>query len=343
MAKSNITISVLGLGRFGTLVASILSKHFDVCIYHYKDNEEIRQTAEKTGAKLVDLKTAAKCDIVILTVPIVKTREVLGQIANLVNPGALVLDTCSVKVEPVKWLREIMPEEVEVMGMHPMFGPVTTKFDIEKQTYSLAGKQIVLCPIRINEEKLKAIKLFLTNLNLDVIETTPEDHDEQNARTLSFVHFLGRALNRAGIKEQRIFTPGYADLLKISPHTNSDNWQLFFDMHNFNPYSDKVREKFFSACAELEEKIIESGATDSFDFNRKMIDKTDKEIMRLLEKRFKYAAEIGKIKKAKGMEIVDPKREEDIIKNKQAMSDLDPEFIEKLFRLIFSESYKKQL
>jgi prephenate dehydrogenase len=84
------------------------------------------------------------------------------------------------------------------------------------------------------------------------------DHDKQNAKTLALVHFLGRALVASGVKEQQIFTPGYADLLKIIPHTASDNWQLFFDMNNFNPFAKKIREKFMRNCQDLDNKILNS-------------------------------------------------------------------------------------
>ena len=88
-----------------------------------------------------------------------------------------------------------------------------------------------------------------------MIVTTPENHDEQNAVTLSLVHFLGRSLFEAGIHEQRIFTPGFANLLKIYQHTTFDDMQLFYDMNNYNPFAEKVRRNFRAACDTIEKKI----------------------------------------------------------------------------------------
>lgn len=342
MPKSKCKIGIIGLGRFGTLVSCILSKHAEVRIYHYKDNKEIRSRAKKVGAKLVDLETASKSDVVILAIPISKTEEMIKKISRLAQKNTLIIDTCSVKVLPCQWLKKHVKAPMQIMGTHPMFGPVTTKFNLEKKYWELEKKQIILCPLRIQKEKLEAIKRFLKSLGLEVLVTTPEDHDKQNAKTLSFVHFLGRALNKAEIKKQKIYTPGYTDLLKISPHTNSDNWQLFYDMHNFNPYSEKVRKKFFESANWLEERIIKSESLDDFEFSRKMIDRVDKEIIKLLEERFKYVKSIGKIKKKKGLATVDKKREEKIIKEKIKQSGLDKKFIEDLYKLIFRESHKKQ-
>jgi len=336
------TIGIIGFGNFGTLVAAILSKQAEVLVWNRSVNDEVEKRAEKLGVNLVDLKTAAACDIVILTVAISVTEEIIKTIALLVKPGALVMDTCSVKVHPVKWLKKYLPKNVEILGTHPMFGPVTTKFDIDKKYFELAGKQIVLCPVRISKSRLNKIDKFLRSLKLEVIETTPVDHDRQNAKTLSFVHFIGRALTRAEIVEQKIYTPGYADLLKIIPHTNSDKWQLFCDMHQYNDYSQKVRDKFTLACDSLENDLTRAIIKDDLEYNRKMIDSVDARIMQLLEQRMTYVKNIGKIKKEKGMKILDKKREEEILKSKFKQTKLEKSFIKSLFSLIFKESRKMQ-
>lgn len=340
--KKKITIGVIGFGRFGTLTSAVFSKDFVVKVHHYKKLEENVRKADQLGVELVGFEELALCDVVILSVPISKTEEVIKRVAPLMRKDSILIDTCSVKTLPCKWLEQNTPESVSILGTHPMFGPVTTKFDLENRTWDLEDKQIVLCPLRIDEERLNRVKKYLVELGLDVIITTPEDHDRQNAKTLGLVHFLGRSLSRAKIGEQRIYTPGYTDVLKILPHTNQDDWQLFFDMHNFNPYSKEVRDNFMRACEHIEEKIIKSDSEDDFASKRKMIDKIDNKIFSLLEKRLKCVEQIGKIKKENGMNVVDPKREKEIIKKHQESTSLSKSFIDKYYKLIFSESYKKQ-
>ena len=342
MKKQTITIGIVGLGRFGVLIASILSKDFSVKLYHYKSKTENKKIAKIIKAQLVDFNDVSSCDVIILAVPISVTEEMIKKIGPKMKKGAILLDTCSVKVYPCKWLKDNTPEHVQIIGTHPMFGPVTTCFDLDQQTWDLKNKQIVLCPLRMKNNHLVAIEKYLKKLGIEVIITTPEDHDRQNAKTLSFVHFIGRSFLKAGIKKQKIFTPGYADLLKILPHTTGDNWQLFFDMNNFNPYSEEVRGKFFQACQFIEEKIIKSNSKNNFDYHRNMIDNIDKIILELLGRRFEHAQEIGKIKKEKGLPIVDSKREKEIIESKKKYSKLNDDFVEKFYRVIFDESYKKQ-
>jgi len=336
------TIGIIGFGRFGSLAASILGKQATVFIYQEKITLEIKKRVKKINAHLASLEELANCDYIIIAVPISKTELMIKKLAPIVKPGTLVMDACSVKTYPCQWLKKYLPKDIETMGTHPMFGPVTTKFDFNAQTWVLADKQIVLCPLRISEKKLQEIKKFLEGLGLEVIITTPADHDKQNAKTLSLVHFLGRALVKAKIKEQKIFTPGYTDLLKIIPHTASDNWQLFFDMHNYNPFALDIRRKFISACKDLEEKIIKSQSSNEFDYNRKMINKIDKEIFALVAQRLKHTRIIGKIKKEKGLPILDKKREKEIIENKIKSTKLNPAFIKNLYQVILRESYKTQ-
>ena len=70
-------------------------------------------------------------------------------------------------------------------------------------------------------------------------------------------------------------------MLKILPHTTGDNEQLFFDMHNYNPYAKKIRQSFINSCEFLDERIDENdleSKKNKLDFYRKFLDKYDGEI-----------------------------------------------------------------
>lgn len=84
----------------------------------------------------------------------------------------------------------------------------------------------------------------------------------------------------------------------------------------------------------MEDKVIE--------FNRHKIDSIDRRIVELLAQRLKCAENIGAAKKQQGLPINDQKREEAIISRLSRQSDLNPDFIEKLYKIIFQESKKRQ-
>lgn len=75
---------------------------------------------------------------------------------------------------------------------------------------------------------------------------------------------------------------------------------------------------------------------------RKEIDDIDGKLINLIEKRFEISKKIGKIKRERGFEIEDKKRENEIIENRISNSKFSREFIVNLFDLIFKESKSMQ-
>jgi len=67
---------------------------------------------------------------------------------------------------------------------------------------------------------------------------------------------------------------------------------------------------------------------------RERIDKIDREIVKLLEKRIGIVKEIGRLKRDTGAEIFDPEREREVLKNVSNSTKLDKKFVRDLFRSI---------
>jgi len=67
---------------------------------------------------------------------------------------------------------------------------------------------------------------------------------------------------------------------------------------------------------------------------RDRIDKIDREIVKLLEKRIEIVREIGRLKRDTGAEIFDPERERDVLRNVSNSTKINGEFVRNLFRLI---------
>ena len=198
-------IGIIGLGRFGKLVSHYLSQDLEVfvCSRSCKSSEIAR-----TGARAASLETVCQQDIVIPCVPISTFRENLKSIAPLLKPKALVIDVCSVKEYPVKWMTEYLPDPVSILATHPMFGP-------DSAADSLQDRKICLCRVRVPEKQYNRIKTYLTSKGLIVIEATAREHDEQIATSLSLTHFVGRSLSEFGAKNLDIDTDGYKRLLHI--------------------------------------------------------------------------------------------------------------------------------
>lgn len=240
--KKNTEIGMIGFGRFGELIAGYLAEDFPVVVYNRSDKtREIKQA----GGQPCTLEEAAGKQVVILSVPISGLKQVLMEIAPHLRPETVVADVSSVKVYPVQWMRQALPDSVYILPTHPMFGP-------DSAGASLLDRKIVVCKDRIKEEILDAVKAYLFSRGLVVIETTPEEHDRQIAVSLSLTHFIGRALDAYGAKELIIDTEGYKRLLNILGVVTHDTWQLFRDMHRYNPYAMEERHAFRDALEKVE-------------------------------------------------------------------------------------------
>ena len=238
-------IGIIGYGRFGQLAARYLSKDADVVVCGRK---KIAADSSLPRVHPADLENVCGQKIVIPAVPISSFREMLMQMAPLLQPGSLVIDVCSVKTLPAKWMAEILPESVSILATHPMFGP-------DSASRTLEGMKIALCPVRIEDEPYTRIKSYLTSLGLTVIETSPENHDRQIAVSLSLTHFIGRALAAFGAGPLDIDTEGYKRLLHILGVVEHDTWQLFVDMHRYNPYAKETRNSFLEAMQRIDAEL----------------------------------------------------------------------------------------
>lgn len=238
-------IGIIGFGRFGKLVAHYLSREFEVYVYTRSDKDD---EISETGARPTPLDTVCRQKIVIPCVPISTFTEYLKAIAPLLERDAIVIDVCSVKEYPVRWMQEELPDSVSILATHPMFGP-------DSAAESLQDRKICLCPVRIPESKYRKIKEYLVSKGLIVIEATPGEHDEQIATSLSLTHLIGRTLSACGAKPLDIDTEGYKRLIHILEVVERDTWQLFRDMHRYNPYAKRKRVEFMDTMQELNNRL----------------------------------------------------------------------------------------
>jgi prephenate dehydrogenase len=238
-------IGIIGFGRFGKLVSHYLSQDLEVFVYNRSDKSS---EIARTGAHPASLEIVCRQDIVIPCVPISKFRENLKTIAPLLRPDALVIDVCSVKEYPVEWMSEALPESVNILATHPMFGP-------DSAADSLKDRKICLCRVRVPDKQYEKIKNYLISKELIVIEATPKEHDEQIATSLSLTHMIGRTLSKCEASPLDIDTEGYKRLLHILEVVERDTWQLFLDMHRYNPYAREKRLAFMKVMDDINTQL----------------------------------------------------------------------------------------
>jgi len=240
-------LGLIGFGRLGEFIATFLSQDFDLSVFD--TDADVMIKAKNMNIKFSPLSEIADNDAIIICTPISKTEDTIKELAKHIKGNPLIIDTCSVKELPVKWMQKHLPSQCSILATHPMFGP-----DSAKET--LLGAKIVLSPIRIEDHQFNEIKSYLNSHGLRIIETTPKDHDIQISHSLLLTHFIGRSLIDFNAEQLLIDTKGYRRLMNILKTVKNDSFQLFLDMNKYNPYTKKTLNDFLKSMKKIQ-KIIE--------------------------------------------------------------------------------------
>ncbi len=240
-------IAIIGYGRFGRLAAHYLKHDFRISI-----SDKRRSVRTERGVMRVSLSEAARKKFIILAVPIGKLTPVLRSLAPLLSPGTIVCDVCSVKEEPIRWMKSILPRHVIQFGTHPLFGP-------DSAATSCSGKRIVLCPVRITGERLRRISRYLEGLGLIVTRMSAGQHDALMASSLFLTQFIGHTLLRLDLPPAGVSTSNYQRLSEIAMATGHDSLELLRDMYRHNRYAWKTPRLLAAELKKLERELSTGG------------------------------------------------------------------------------------
>lgn len=237
---------IIGLGRFGTLWANSLLSFGQVVAY----DKNSQMSSHHQNIKITSLPEVCQADVLFLLVPISEFEKCCLHIKSLLSPHTLVVDACSVKVFPANVMRKIFISAQSLVATHPLFGP-----DSVKRTGGLKDHQIVVCPIQGDQKKQHQLLDLFHRMGLKTLLSTPDLHDQQMAKSQGLVHFIGRGLAALALQQQELATPDFQALLSINNMVVNDTWQLFLDMHRYNPYTREIRKKLIQQLSKLDNEI----------------------------------------------------------------------------------------
>ena len=230
-------VSIIGFGRFGAMLHSLLSKGFEVDVFDKNsiDNSDVNE---------VSLEDALQNETIFIAVPIRDFENLVKDISKKISSGKTVIDVCSVKVFPKKVMLDNLSNETDIIATHPLFGPDSLKD---------SGSVMTMESVRNTFGRYDFWKNYFESQNILIEEITAEEHDMMAARSQGLTHFVGRVIDDFGTNQTRIDTEGYKALHKLVNQTCNDTWELFEDIQNFNPFT----EKMISELNESFEKISE--------------------------------------------------------------------------------------
>lgn len=238
-------VAIVGFGDFSRLMIEHLQPYCDIVV------AARRPITQRYGLKFrqVDFKEALARDIIIPVIPAQSFKAFFTEHTSEINPKALVIDVCSVKVQPLKDMLQLLPATCEIVATHPLFGPNTASAGIK-------GQRIMLYRARLPKARYERIKTFLQEeLGLKVIETTPEEHDKIMAYAQGLSHYIGRLMQLMRIPDSELATKAYEDLLDMKHIQGNDSWELFESIMFENPYAKDVHRRFKLAMRKLDDRL----------------------------------------------------------------------------------------
>ena len=234
-------IGIIGFGRFGKILAEILSTQNE--IYIHDSNES------KGDYQNLSLLEIIKCEILFIAVPIREFKNVIKSLQKFNLQNITIVDVCSVKLHAVQVMEEYLPKNAGIIATHPMFGP---------DSYSpFRELKMVMHPVRDIHNQYDKLKHTFESKSISIVEMTPEAHDKDAAMSQGITHFIGRVLSESGISSTKINTLGFNELLGVIEQTCNDSWDLFKDLQNYNPYTIEMVKKLEEGINMVREQMEE--------------------------------------------------------------------------------------
>ncbi len=232
-------IGILGLGRFGAAFAELTRTHgFPTLTFDPKHPE----ASPSTFAEVV-----ARADVLIVAVPIENLDAVLSACAPLLRPDQLVIDVCSVKVEPEARMRERLGNRSRWIASHPLFGPVSLSRG-EPRT-------VVLCPRVDQPETTNDAASFFRALGCELIEVPAEEHDRVMSRTHVLAFFVARALQDIGAASAPFAPPSFKSMAHVVSLVREDAGHLFTAIQTGNPFAKEARRELIAALQKIDAEL----------------------------------------------------------------------------------------
>ncbi|SDG48741.1 prephenate dehydrogenase [Lentzea fradiae] len=230
-----------GAGAVGTLFAELLSgAGASVRVSDSAAGEDI------TAPDVVLAAEIALADVVVLAVPEAVALKALGVLVPAMSPGALLVDTLSVKsryAEATAGLRS----DVELLGLNPMFAP----------SLGFPGRPVAAVELA-GGPRTESLLGLLTTAGARVVRVGAERHDRLAAATQALTHAavlsFGAALAELGVTADELAAlapPPHATLLALLARIAGGTPEVYWDVQSANPFAETARDALRAGTATL--------------------------------------------------------------------------------------------
>ena len=230
-----------GTGGMGRFFANFASVHGASVKIVGRTIHRTGQTAREMEVKAGSISDAKTSDIVIVAVPIGSVVESSIEIAQSMPDAALLTDLSSVKTGITNLISSKVPEGVEYVSLHPLFGPGLDH---------IQGQNMIAVPLNTGPQ-WRCFSRALRKAGARVHTMSSEHHDRVMAYVQALHHFallsLGVALRKWDGEFKTSAIVGTLD--KVEGLLN--NWETIVGIQRLNPSAAAVRREFIKTSHEL--------------------------------------------------------------------------------------------
>jgi prephenate dehydrogenase len=207
----------------------------------------------------------AEADWVVAALPETVLLETWESIVGLLKPGALFVDTLSVKLPLISAMTGCVPPSVEMISINPMFAP----------SLGFKGQSVAVVEVRRAAHADHFLRL-LREWGASLQYLSAEWHDRYAAVLQSATHAailaFGLALHRLQYDAEAvlpIMTPPHRAMLSLLARILNASPEVYWDIQAQNPYAPEARQALVDGLRVLTE-AVEGG--DQARFRRLLAD-----------------------------------------------------------------------
>ncbi|MFM8898953.1 MAG: prephenate dehydrogenase [Burkholderiales bacterium] len=221
-------LGVIGCGLMGGSFALALKRSGLVKrVVGYSKSPSTTENAKKLGVIDIAAESAllavSGSDVVLISVPVAASEATFKAIRHLVEPGVLIMDVGSTKLDVVDAARRVLKERMgSFVPAHPIAGKESAGIGhADAALYN--GRQVILTPVaETSPDMLQKATDVWAAIGSQVLRMTPENHDAAFAAVshlphlLAFAYYSSVAGQPAGRDYLSLAGPGFRDFTRIA-------------------------------------------------------------------------------------------------------------------------------
>lgn len=241
------------MGRALTRLLKDLNYSVYICS---RTPSKARRVAGSLNVEAVEFESIPAMDIVLISVPVEATVPVSLKAIPLMRDGSLLVDVAAVKTPIVEAITGNLPESLEYLSLHPLFGPNIRRYKGEN-LIAVKAK-----PGPLSKRLLEDLK----GGGLEVSTVSPREHDMIMASYQVLHHYALLSLASALIDhlESRnialnpgFYTRSFKSTLKLLRRI-SGNLESIMEIQRLNPEASAARRTLLQTILETKDFNVEA-------------------------------------------------------------------------------------